>query len=98
MNIVWNGSLIAYGKVNGAWPQPRGISALTAKVGYTTHMGSMQELADIQREVFEFVRDEIANGRPAPTLRELATTFGWSSKRAAACHIEAIVRKGWLAM
>ncbi len=57
----------------------------------------MPELTDIQRQVFDFIRDKLVGGHPAPTLREVAARFGWSSKRAAACHIEAIVRKGWLA-
>jgi repressor LexA len=53
-------------------------------------------LTEIQRRVFEFVRDTLASGGPAPTPREIAATFGWSSKRAAECHIEALMRKGWL--
>src|SRR5438045_3555407 len=57
----------------------------------------MLDLTNLQGKVFEYVRGELLRGRPAPTLRELAAEFGWSSKRAAACHIEAIVRKGWLA-
>ena len=74
----------------------RNIPALTAQPAYTTHMGSMTTLTDIQQEVFDFIRDKLAAGEPAPTLRELAAAFGWSSKRAAACHIEAIIKKGWL--
>ena len=51
----------------------------------------------MQRRVFDFVRDKLIAGRPAPTTREVAAEFGWSSKRAAECHIEALIRKGWLA-
>ena len=57
----------------------------------------MTEPTPIQRQVFEFVRDRLLAGQPAPTLREAAAQFGWRSKRAAACHIEALIRKGWLA-
>src|SRR5437016_13451723 len=57
----------------------------------------MDELTDLQRRVFDFVRDKLVAGRPAPTTREVAAQFAWSSKRAAECHIEAIIRKGWLA-
>jgi len=57
----------------------------------------MDELTDMQRRVFEFVRDKLVGGRPAPTPREVAAAFGWSSKRAAECHLEALIRKGWLA-
>ena len=56
----------------------------------------MTELTTIQRRVFDFVREKLLNGQAAPTLRELGEAFGWSSPRAAACHLEAIVRKGWL--
>jgi repressor LexA len=56
----------------------------------------MGALTEIQRQVFEFVRDKLANGDPAPTSREIAAKFGWTSKRAAECHIEALIRKAWL--
>lgn len=56
----------------------------------------MTELTDMQREVFDFVREKLVAGQPAPTTREISAKFGWSSKRAAACHLEAIIRKGWL--
>lgn len=56
----------------------------------------MSELTIIQRRVFDFVREQLVAGKPAPTTREIAARFGWSSKRAAACHLEAIIRKGWL--
>lgn len=56
----------------------------------------MHELTEIQRQVFEFIRDRLASGYPAPTSREVAAKFGWSSKRAAECHISALIRKGVL--
>jgi repressor LexA len=55
----------------------------------------MVELTELQRRVFEYIRDTIDRG-PAPTPREVAVRFGWRSKRAAECHIEALIRKGWL--
>jgi len=55
----------------------------------------MEELTEIQRRVFEFIRNTLESGS-APTPRETAAKFGWSSKRAAECHIEALIRKGWL--
>ena len=57
----------------------------------------MLELTQTQRRVFEWVREHLVEGRPAPTVREVAAQFGWSSKRAAECHLEALFRKGWLA-
>ena len=56
----------------------------------------MEDLTDTQRRVFDFIADTLANGSSAPTPREVAAKFGWSSKRAAECHIEALIRKGWL--
>ena len=56
----------------------------------------MDELTDIQRRVFEFVREKLVSRLPAPTAREIASEFGWASNRAAANHLEAIIRKGWL--
>lgn len=56
----------------------------------------MDTPTEIQRRVFDFVSDELAVGHPAPTPREIAAKFGWSSKRAAECHVEALIRKGWL--
>ena len=56
----------------------------------------MDELTTIQRRVFEFVRDTLTDGDAPPTTREIAARFGWRSKRAAECHLAALVRKGWL--
>ena len=39
----------------------------------------MDEVTGIQRRVFDFVRDKLVAGRPAPTAREVAAAFGWSS-------------------
>lgn len=56
----------------------------------------MNELTAIQRRVFEFITDTLADGRSSPTPREISNKFGWTSKRAAECHIEALIRKGRL--
>ena len=56
----------------------------------------MHPLTKAQQRVFNFVRDQLVAGRPAPTTREIAGHFGWSSKRAAECHLERLMRKGWL--
>jgi repressor LexA len=57
----------------------------------------MSSLTPTQRKVFDFVREKLLAGDSAPTLREVSSRFGWASSRAAACHIEALIRKGWLA-
>lgn len=56
----------------------------------------MDELTKIQSEVFDFIREKLMTGQSAPTSREVAAEFGWSSKRAAECHIEALLHKGYL--
>lgn len=56
----------------------------------------MKALTDIQSSVFAFIKDTLESDGPAPTPREIAARFHWKSKRAAECHIEALIRKGWL--
>ena len=50
----------------------------------------------IQKRVLNFIENEIRTGRPAPTHREIADHFGFSSTRAAACHLGALKKKGLL--
>jgi repressor LexA len=47
-----------------------------------------------QREILDFLREEALAGRPSPTHREIAMRFGFKSHRAAACHLEALRKKG----
>jgi repressor LexA len=56
----------------------------------------MNVLTPAQRRVLDFIQTEIEERRPQPTLREIASHFGFRSHRAAACHLEAIKRKGFL--
>ena len=56
----------------------------------------MADLTTQQQRVLDFIRDSLANGHSAPTQQEIADRFGWRSKRAAECHIEALIRKGHL--
>jgi repressor LexA len=56
----------------------------------------MEGLTEVQREVFEFVQQKLAGGESAPTTREIAAHFGWAAKRAAECHIQALIRKSFL--
>lgn len=56
----------------------------------------MQALTGKQRQVFEFVRNRLVAGKAPPTIREIAAAFGWRSKRAAECHLKALIQKGWL--
>jgi repressor LexA len=56
----------------------------------------MNNLTRPQQRVLDFIQTEIREGRPAPTHREICKQFGYRSPRAAACHLEAIRRKGFL--
>jgi repressor LexA len=56
----------------------------------------MTDLTKRQRRVFDFVQAEAEAGRPVPTLREIALRFGFRAHRAAACHLAALKRKGFI--
>ena len=56
----------------------------------------MTELTRAQQRVLDFVQAEIHAERNVPTLREIASRFCFRSHRAAACHLEALKRKGFL--
>ncbi len=54
----------------------------------------MPILTPAQQRVLDFIQSEVHAGRPIPTLREIAARFGFRGHRAAACHLEALKRKG----
>jgi repressor LexA len=56
----------------------------------------MNELTRAQQRVLDFIHAELSAGRPSPTLREIADRFGFKAHRAAACHLEALKKKGFL--
>ncbi len=56
----------------------------------------MKELTPAQQRVLDFIQTEVQACRPAPTLREMARHFRFRSHRAAACHLQALRRKGFL--
>lgn len=57
----------------------------------------MIELTKAQQRVLNFVQAEMDAGRAIPTLREIAAQFGFKGHRAAAVHLNALKRKGFLA-
>jgi repressor LexA len=57
----------------------------------------MNALTKQQRAIRDFIAAELAEGRPAPSHREIARHFGFASSYAAACHIRALHKKGELA-
>jgi repressor LexA len=48
----------------------------------------------MQQRVLDFISSEIRQGRPCPSLREIAARFKFQSPRAAACHLIALKKKG----
>jgi repressor LexA len=56
----------------------------------------MSEPTPAQQRVLDFIQAEAHASRPVPTLREIAAHFGFRSPRAAACHLEALKRKGFI--
>jgi repressor LexA len=69
---------------------------LTAMSPNTTHVSSMDELTKKQRAVLNFVSDRQQSEGNTPTLREIAAHFKFKSSRAAADHLAALKRKGFL--
>jgi repressor LexA len=56
----------------------------------------MKELTRAQQRILEFIQNEIRADGPPPTHREIAAHFGFRSTRAAACHLQALKRKGFI--
>jgi repressor LexA len=56
----------------------------------------MNELTRPQQRILDFIQGELRADRPAPTHQEIAGRFGFRSTRAAACHLEALRRKGFI--
>lgn len=55
-----------------------------------------EALTDRQMLVYNYIRNRIANGRPAPTVREICDAFEIRSPNGVICHLRALVRKGWI--
>lgn len=56
----------------------------------------MKPLTKRQQQVLEFIRRQWLEQGVAPSLREIARHFGFRSMTAAADHVRALRRKGWL--
>jgi repressor LexA len=53
-------------------------------------------LTERQKEVLNFIRRKIAIQKPAPTIREIAMHFGFSSTGTVRDHLSALNKKGYL--
>lgn len=83
------------GEVN---PPPGSVLLLpidTWRPWNTVHVDSMLKLTQKQQAVLDYITAAADAGVP-PTLREIAAHFGFHSKTAAADHVRALRRKGFL--
>jgi SOS-response transcriptional repressor LexA len=55
----------------------------------------MSEPTEIQGRVLAYVAARIEEGLP-PSLQEISAAFGWSSPAAAAHHLHALEKKGYV--
>jgi repressor LexA len=54
------------------------------------------ELTTPQRRVLEFLESRVQSGEKPPTYRDICRQFGYSSPKAAADHVAALEKKGYL--
>jgi len=57
----------------------------------------INELTKKQRQILDFIQSVQLAGDVAPTLREICAHFGFKSSKAAADHVAALKRKGFIA-
>ncbi|MEO2033793.1 MAG: S24 family peptidase [Planctomycetaceae bacterium] len=53
-----------------------------------------QDVTKRQREIFEYLRDQIVDRGFGPTVREIGTHFGIRSPNGVMCHLRALEKKG----
>jgi repressor LexA len=56
----------------------------------------MNDLTSKQAEILEFLKKCRQDGEPGPTYREIAGHFGFKSPKAAADHVNALEKKGFV--
>lgn len=56
----------------------------------------MYTITSRQKEVFTFIEQKIEEHRYPPSYREISSHFNWAGPRAAAKHVDALVKKGYL--
>jgi repressor LexA len=56
----------------------------------------MAELPPTRKRLLDFIQAEVHAGRPIPTLREIAAKLGFRGHRAAAFHLDALKRDGFI--
>lgn len=59
-------------------------------------MTTYKELTSKQQEILSFIYDEIKTNQLPPSVREIASKFGFASPRSAQDHLKALVNKGFI--
>lgn len=59
-------------------------------------MTKIAELTDRQREILIYINSQIKENQFPPSIREIASHFGFSSPRSAQDHLAALVKKGFI--
>lgn len=54
------------------------------------------ELTPRQKKIFEFIRNRIESNGSGPTVREIAEHFDIVSPNGVVCHLQALVKKGYI--
>ena len=59
-------------------------------------MNKLSTLTERQREILRFIYNEIKNSQLPPSLREIASHFGFASVGSVQDHLKALVQKGFI--
>jgi repressor LexA len=59
-------------------------------------MPDVHVLTSKQRQIYEFIRDKIESRGYPPTVREIGVAFGIQSPNGVMCHLNALVKKGFI--
>src|SRR5438132_13159420 len=57
-------------------------------------MPDFSQLTERQREIYDFIREEIESRGYGPTVREIGEGFGIKSPNGVMCHLKALEKKG----
>ncbi|MBF0490355.1 MAG: repressor LexA [Candidatus Omnitrophica bacterium] len=59
-------------------------------------MTPLKDLTQKQKDILSFIYEEIKSNQLPPSIREIATRFGFASPRSVQDHLKALVKKGFI--
>ena len=65
-------------------------------VRYAKEGTGMGELTHKQQQIFDFILSSLRDDGAIPTVREIASAFGYASTNAVNTHLEALTKKGYI--